>query len=86
MNRVTILLESVPNNNRCKEIADKLVAEHFGSVKSIWTISYRLPDDLPLYLVDQFEAEIRERRYEKPVFLLVYGSAPVEDGRNSHVQ
>lgn len=81
MNRVTILLESVPTNDRCKEIAAKLSTEHFGTDNAVWSIAYRLPDNMPLYLADQFKAEIRERKYRKPVFLLIYGSAPEEDGK-----
>lgn len=80
MNRVTILLESVPTSARCNQIAMQLATEHFGSEKSIWSVVFRLPEDMPRHTADQFEAEIRERRYRKPVFLLVYGSAPVEDG------
>lgn len=80
MNRVTILLESVPTADRCKEIAVQLCAEHFGLSTPHWSVVHRLPEDLPIHLADQFKAEIRERRYSKPVFLLVYGSAPVEDG------
>lgn len=82
MNRVTILLESVPSAARCKEIAENLAAEHFGQADHKWTIAYRLPPDVPIHLADQFEAEIRERRWAKPVYLLIYGSAPVEDSTN----
>lgn len=79
MNRVTILLESVPTAARCEEIAKIKAEEHFGQGDFKWTIVYSLPADVPIHLADQFEAEIRERRWAKPVYLLIYGSAPVED-------
>jgi len=79
MNRVTILLESVPATVRCEEIAKQVAEEHFKTADYKWTIVYRLPNDVPTHLADQFEAEIRERRWLKPVYLLIYGSAPVED-------
>jgi hypothetical protein len=79
MNRVTILLESVPSQTRCEEIARMKAAEHFGQQNPRWTVVYRLPEDTPMHLADQFLAEIRERRWVKPVFLLIYGSTPVED-------
>lgn len=82
MNRVTILLESVPSVARCEEIAKTKAAEHFGQDDFKWTIVYRLPNDVPTYLTDQFEAEIRERHWVKPVYLLIYGSAPVEDSKD----
>lgn len=82
VNRVTILLESVPSVTRCQEIAKLKAAEHFGCEDCKWTIVYRLPNDVPIHLADQFEAEIRERGWSKPVFLLIYGSAPVEDRQN----
>lgn len=77
--RATILLETVPTRDRCEEIAMYVCTEHFGHDKPAWKIVYRLPDDTPIHLRDQFEAEIRERRFKQPVFLLVYGPTP-EDG------
>lgn len=83
MNRVTILLESVPTSTRCEEIARMKAEEHFGQSEFKWTIAFRLPADVPIHLADQFEAEIRERRWVKPVYLLIYGSAPVEDSEKN---
>lgn len=82
MNRVTILLENAPTQERCEEIALKVCVERFESDSPRWTIVYRLPDDTPIHLRDQFEAEIRERKWQKPAFLLVYGPAPVKDSKN----
>jgi hypothetical protein len=81
MNRATILLEQAPTESRCEEIAMYICAEHFGNDKPRWTIVYRLPDDTPIHLRDQFEAEIRERKFKKPVFLLVYG--PTETSKEA---
>lgn len=83
MNRATILLEKVPTKERCAEIALLICAEHFGSDSPTWTIMHRLPADTPLHLVDQFQAEIRERKFKNPVFLVVYGPAPAQDGEHA---
>jgi hypothetical protein len=80
MNRATILLEKVPTQQRCEEIAMFICAEHFGTDSPKWTVVHRLPEDTPLHLVDQFQAEIRERKLKQPVFLLVYGPTPAKDG------
>ncbi len=80
MNRATILLEQTPSHLRCEEIAMYICAEHFGADNPRWTIVYRLPEDTPAHLRDQFEAEIRERKFKKPVFLLVYGPNQPAEG------
>jgi hypothetical protein len=80
MNRATILLEKPLTKQRCEEIALLICAEHFGQDNPRWTVVYRIPEDTPLYLRDQFEAEIREKKYKTPVFLVVYGPTPAKDG------
>lgn len=72
-NRITILLESRPTPLRCETISHMLSAEHFGADAARWDIVNELPDDTPLHLRDQFEAEIKGRKLEEALFLVIYG-------------
>ena len=73
MNRITILLNTVPNTARCAEIADILSVEHFGTDAQDWNLTTTVPEDTPLHLKDQFVAEIRGRQIENPHYLVILG-------------
>lgn len=80
MNRATVLLKNVPTEQRCEEIARKISLERFGQDYLPWTVMYRIPEDMPVYLRDQFEAEIRESKLTRPAFIVVYGPTSAADG------
>lgn len=64
---------------RCNTIAMLVAAEHFGVDNPRWEVTTRIPEDTPVHLVDQLEAEVRESNIEDPHYLLVYGPASAED-------
>lgn len=73
MNRAIILLTQALTPERAEEVAHFVSAEHFGTDPINWLVSETLPEDVPLHLQDQFEAEIKGRKLEKGLFFIVYG-------------
>lgn len=73
INRITILLNNRPTPERCEEIAHILSAEHFGADAIAWNVLTDLPEDTPLHLRDQFEAEVAGRNLVEALYFVVYG-------------